>query len=73
MLGRDDHGFVDISVTALNAAMSGSILAGPEAYFVMMMAFPFGSTLALATEQGHHARRPWATADTTMACRQACG
>jgi hypothetical protein len=26
MLGRDEHGFVDISATTLNAAISGSIL-----------------------------------------------
>jgi hypothetical protein len=29
MLGRDDHGFVDINATALNAAISGSISCGP--------------------------------------------
>jgi hypothetical protein len=49
--GRVDHGFVDINAMALNAAISGSILAEPEACFVMMMALPFGSTLALATAQ----------------------
>jgi hypothetical protein len=27
MLGRDDQGFVDINAIALNAAISGSILA----------------------------------------------
>jgi len=42
MLGRDDHGFVDMSATALNAAISGSILAER---------CPFGSTPALATAQ----------------------
>jgi hypothetical protein len=31
MSSRADHGFVDISAIALNAAISGSILAGPEA------------------------------------------
>jgi hypothetical protein len=31
MLGRADHGFVDINAMALNAAISGSILAEPEA------------------------------------------
>ena len=51
MFGRDDQGLVDISATALNVAISGSILAEPEACFVMMMALPFGSTLALATAQ----------------------
>ena len=51
MLGRDDHGLVDINAIALNAAISGSIFADPEACFVMMMAFPFGSTLAFATAQ----------------------
>jgi hypothetical protein len=49
MLGRVDHGFVDISAIALNAAINGSILALPEACFVMMIALPFGSTRALAT------------------------
>ena len=34
MLGRADQGFVDISAMALNAAISGSILAEPEACFV---------------------------------------
>ena len=46
MLGRDDQGFVDISATALKAAINGSILAEPEACFVMMMALPFGSDTA---------------------------
>jgi hypothetical protein len=32
MLGRADHGFVDISAMALNAAISGSILAVWVAY-----------------------------------------
>jgi len=36
MLGLDDHGFVDISAMALNAAISGSIFADPEACFVIM-------------------------------------
>jgi len=49
MLGRADQGFVDISAIALNAGIRGSIFALPEACFVMMMAFPFGSTRALAT------------------------
>jgi hypothetical protein len=31
MLGRVDHGFVDINAMALSAAMSGSILAEPKA------------------------------------------
>jgi len=49
MLGRVDHGFVDIEAMALNAAISGSILAEPDACFVIMMALPFGSTRAFAT------------------------
>lgn len=49
MLGRDDQEFVDINAMALNAAISGSILAEPDACFVMMMALPFGSTRAFAT------------------------
>ena len=48
-LGRVDPGFVDISAMALNAAISGSILADPEACLVMIMALPLGSTRALAT------------------------
>jgi hypothetical protein len=32
MLGWDVTGFADIQATALNAAISGSILAGPDAY-----------------------------------------
>lgn len=51
MLGRDDHGFVDINATALNAAINRSILADPDACLVIAMAFPFSSTLALATSQ----------------------
>jgi hypothetical protein len=49
MLGCDDAGFADIHATALNAAISGSIFAVPEAFFVMTMALPFGSTRALLT------------------------
>jgi hypothetical protein len=30
MLGRDDHGFVDINAMALNATISGPILADPD-------------------------------------------
>ena len=30
ILGHDDHGLLDISAMALNAAISGSILADPE-------------------------------------------
>ena len=40
-----------MSAIALNAAMSGSILAVPDACFVMIMALPFGSTPALPTDQ----------------------
>jgi hypothetical protein len=35
MLGRADHGFVDINAMALNAAISGSILAVPDACLVI--------------------------------------
>ena len=49
MLGCVDAGFEAIHATALNAAISGSILAVPDACFVMMMALPFGSTRAFAT------------------------
>src|SRR5262249_16678644 len=60
ILNRDDHGFVDISATALKAAISGSILAEPEACLVMMIALPFGSTLALATAKfGEYAGNGW--------------
>jgi hypothetical protein len=44
MLGRADHGFVDINVMALNAAISRSIFAVPDACFVMRMALLFGFT-----------------------------
>jgi len=44
MLGCDEAGFADIQATALNAAISGSIVAVPDACFVMMMALPFDST-----------------------------
>lgn len=49
MLGREDQGFVHIKAMALNAAISESILAEPDACFVMIMALPFGSTRAFAT------------------------
>jgi hypothetical protein len=49
MLGWDDAGFADIQATALNVAISGSILAVPDACLVMVMALPFGSTRALLT------------------------
>jgi hypothetical protein len=41
MLGCDEAGFADIQATALNAAISGSIFAVPEACFVMTIALPF--------------------------------
>ena len=56
MLGCEDAGFEAIHAMALNAAISGSTLADPEACFVTRMAFPFGSTQALPTA---HAIRPW--------------
>jgi len=43
MLGCDDAGFADIQATALSAAISGSILAVPDACFVMTMAFTLGA------------------------------
>jgi len=46
MLGCVDAGFEAIHATALNAAISGSVFAVPDAYFVMMMALPFGATRA---------------------------
>jgi hypothetical protein len=49
MHGREDQVFTDINGMALNAAINGSILADPDACFVMMMALPFGSTRALPT------------------------
>jgi hypothetical protein len=39
-----DVGFVATSAMALNADISGSILAEPEACLVMMMTLPCGST-----------------------------
>jgi hypothetical protein len=42
MLGWEVAGFADIQATALKAAISGSILAVPEACFMMTMALPFG-------------------------------
>src|SRR5262245_36091427 len=56
MLGRDDQGFVDINEIALNAAISGSIFAVPDACLVMMMALPLGSARELATA---HDTRCW--------------
>ena len=38
---------------ALNAAISGSILADPDACFVTSMALPFGSTRAFGHCPGH--------------------
>ena len=49
MLGCDEAGFAAIQAIALNAAIRGSILAVPDACFVMMMALPFGFTRAVAT------------------------
>src|SRR5262245_44949481 len=43
-LGCLDTGFVTIKSMASNAAIRGSILAVPDACFVMMMALPLGST-----------------------------
>jgi hypothetical protein len=41
MLGCDDAGFADIQATALSAAIAGSILAAPDACFVMRMTLQF--------------------------------
>jgi hypothetical protein len=50
MLGREDQGFVDINAMALNAAISGSILALPDACLVMMM---MAGSLALRGRHHH--------------------
>jgi hypothetical protein len=50
MLGRDHHGFVDISATALNAAISASILVDHEDCFVIGIVLPISSARALATD-----------------------
>jgi hypothetical protein len=52
MLGRYNQGFVDINAMALNAAINGSILAEPDACFVIMMALPFGSMQSLFRKIG---------------------
>jgi hypothetical protein len=44
-------GFVAIRAIALKAAVSGSILADPDACLAMMIALPRGSTQALLTAQ----------------------
>jgi len=44
--------------TALKNAMSGSIFAMPEACFVITMALPRGSTLALLTAHAIRSRPP---------------
>jgi hypothetical protein len=48
MVGCVDAGFAAIHAMALNAVISGSILADPDGCFVMMMALSFGSTRAFA-------------------------
>jgi len=45
---------VAIGTIALNAAISGSILAQPEACFVTRMTLPFGTNRALATRLAFH-------------------
>jgi hypothetical protein len=52
MPGRDDHGFVDISATALNAAINGSILVDPETCFAMMIAFVSEDRFAPSSSPG---------------------
>jgi hypothetical protein len=52
MLGRDDHGFVDIAATALKATISGSILADPRGLLLrhqslIVLVFP-GARLCFA-------------------------
>jgi hypothetical protein len=49
MLGWDVAGFADIQATALNAAISGSTFAVPDACLVIVMALPFGSIRTLLT------------------------
>jgi hypothetical protein len=49
MVGCVNAGFEAIHATALKAAISGSILAVPDACLVMIMALPRGSTRALPT------------------------
>ncbi len=58
MLGCDESGIADIQAMALNAAISGSILAVPEACFVMTMALPFGSTRATLTAHADYGLAP---------------
>src|SRR5262245_5650242 len=58
---------VAIKAIALNAAISGSILADPDACFVMMMALPLGSARELATA---HDTRCWPLCRSD---RLACG
>ena len=58
MFGCDDAVFAAIHAIALNAAISGSILAVPDARFVMAMALPFGSTRALLTAHAIRACPP---------------
>ena len=52
-------GFSDSSVTALNVAISGSILAEPEACLVIRIELPRGSTLALPQHQAIIGWPPW--------------
>jgi hypothetical protein len=59
MLGCVDAGFEAIHAIALKAAIKGSILAVPEACFVMMIALPRGSTRALPTAHDINAWPPW--------------
>jgi hypothetical protein len=51
MLGGVDQGFVDIRAMALNAAISGLILAVPEACLATRMTLPIDAGLTTARYQ----------------------
>ena len=59
ILGCDEWGFVTIRAIALNAAISGSIFAEPDAGLVTKMALPFGSTRASQISAFPHATARW--------------
>jgi hypothetical protein len=58
MLGWDVTGFADIQATALNAAISGSILAEPEAccFAALALDCPAGPSTIRCRERGNF---PW--------------
>ena len=51
MIGRVDDWFCGHQRDSVGRGHSGSLSADPEAYFLMVIALPFGSTRALATAQ----------------------